>query len=127
RGDKQIVRVRLEDETSAAAVPRASEPRAPGEVVRLVDGDVEVMSVAYSADGTRLAGGLKDGSLRVWDAKTLAELHRRETGAICCSVALSADGGHLLAGSGENLVLWDTASNAPLKTFSGHRDVVHGV
>jgi RNA polymerase sigma factor (sigma-70 family) len=43
-------------------------------------------------------------------------------------VALSADGKHLLAGSGDTTaILWETASARPVQTFAGHANLVFSV
>jgi WD40 repeat protein len=74
-----------------------------------------VWSLAYSADGKRIATGGGDGTVRLWDAVTAQPLwtvaghHRYVT-----RVAFSPDGKTLLSNTyyNEPAVLWDVASGA---------------
>jgi WD40 repeat protein len=71
----------------------------------------DVLSVAFSPDGTALASGLTDGTVIVWDAETGEQLHVLEghTG-IVFAVAFSPDGATLASASGDGTaVLWDVA------------------
>ena len=56
-----------------------------------------VLSVAVSADGTRIVTGSADHIARVWDAKALAELGvlKGHTGSVL-SVTMSPDGARIL-------------------------------
>jgi WD40 repeat protein len=68
-----------------------------------------VGSLAFSPDGRILAGGDDDGSLRIWDAQTLAELHTLSghQGGVRC-VAFLPDGRILASSSADTTVLlWD--------------------
>jgi RNA polymerase sigma factor (sigma-70 family) len=84
-----------------------------------------VGALAFSPDGRILAGGDDDGTVRVWDAQTLAELHTlsgHEGGVRC--LAFLPDGRTLASGSADTTVLlWDvpvpaapTDSSPPEKT-----------
>jgi hypothetical protein len=78
--------------------------------------------VALSADGTRLASGSGDRTVRLWDAATGAPLQTLEghTGPVGL-VAFSADGTRLASASDDGTVrLWDAATGAPLQTLEGH-------
>ncbi|KAH7302809.1 hypothetical protein B0I35DRAFT_384701, partial [Stachybotrys elegans] len=64
-----------------------------------------VNSVAFSADGQRLASGSRDDTVKVWDAATGACVQTLEGhGGSVNSVAFSADGQRLASGSDDDTV-----------------------
>jgi WD40 repeat protein/energy-coupling factor transporter ATP-binding protein EcfA2 len=75
---------------------------------------VGVNAIAYSRDGTRLATGLDDGMVRIWDMKSLRELltlkgHKQPIK----SVAFSPDGRKLVSVDNQYLLrVWHAATDA---------------
>src|SRR5262245_34280500 len=83
-----------------------------------------VTSVAFNADGARLASGSLDSTVKLWDVKT-GQLkatflgHKRDV----TSVAFNTDGTMLASGggSGDGTVrLWDVKTGKNQATLQGH-------
>jgi serine/threonine protein kinase/dipeptidyl aminopeptidase/acylaminoacyl peptidase len=90
-----------------------------------------VTSVAFSPDGTTLASGSYDNTIRRWDAATgkpLGEPLRGHEDWVT-SVAFSPDGTTLASGSDDKTIrLWDAASGKPLgEPLRGHEGDVASV
>lgn len=101
---------------AAADLPAGAFARAGATAFRHPD---RPTSLAFSADGLRLVSGGTDGTLRVWDAATGAELHRVAVpDATAVVVAFSADGSRLAAAFGDRKVrLFDARTYRPLRAL----------
>jgi WD40 repeat protein len=80
------------------------------------------MGVAISRDGTRLASGANDNTIRIWDLADATEA-RTIFGheGFVLAVAFGPDGTALASASEDHSVrLWETATGRPLASFLGH-------
>ena len=78
--------------------------------------DREVVSVSWSPDGTRLASGSDDKTVRIWEVATGKELSQL-TGhqSRVSSVHFSPDGKRLVSGSSDKtLMFWDPSTGEQL-------------
>ena len=82
-----------------------------------------VRAVAFSPDGSRLASGSDDQTVRLWDAATGQEVQQLEGHTDWVrAVAFSPDGSRLASGSGDQTVrLWDAATGQEVQKLEGHK------
>jgi len=91
-----------------------------------------VLAMAFSADGKRVLSGGTDGSVRLWDVSSGAELKaiQGHSGSVGTkAVAFSPDGRSILSvGGSDGLAkLWDTASGSLIRAFKVSDDRFVGI
>jgi WD40 repeat protein len=95
---------------STAHVPSSSSLRAR-ERMSLRGHSADVLSLAFSPDGSRLASGSSDRTIRIWDAETgqhLTTLHGHTY--LVNTIAFTADGRYLISGSADGSIrYWDAS------------------
>ncbi len=100
---------------------------------QLLDSDDEVLCLALSADGKKLASGGCDRVVNVWDlsggwrdAKLEQSIENHADWVF--GVAFTPDGKHLVTGSRDKTAkVWDLTAKESVVTFPGHQAVVYGV
>jgi WD40 repeat protein len=102
-------------------------------VKQLLDADDEVLCLALSADGKKLASGGCDRLVNVWDisggvgAAKLTQTIENHADWVF-GVAFSPDGKHLLTGSRDKTAkVWDLVAKESVLTFPDHQNTVYAV
>ena len=81
-----------------------------------------VYSVAWSPDGTKLASGSADKTVRIWEAATGKQLWQLNVGSFVNSVHFSPDGHTVAAGCSNGTVqIIDVATAEVKRPLRGHR------
>ena len=83
-------------------------------------------SVSFSPDGTKVASGFDDKTVKLWDVTSGECLQTLEGHSDSVrSVSFSPDGTKVASGSFDDTVkLWDVTSGECLQTLEGHSDGV---
>lgn len=82
---------------------------------RFLDLRRKITSVSFSPDGTRVATGSWDQTVRVWDAQTGGQIVVVNAGnTVVNSVSFSPDGLHILVASKDAATVWDAHTGAEI-------------
>ena len=104
---------------------------ATGEKIRTFEkptGVSAARTLAFSPDGSILAGGYVYDKIVLWDTKTGEQRQILDHRGVITSVDFSPDGTILASGSSNNdIILWDVISGAQVYTLRGHDNEVQSV
>jgi len=95
----------------------------------LVQTDDEILALAVSKDGKRIAAGGCDRLIRIWETEkwTLEQTVENHADWVL-DLCFSPDGKYLLSASRDKTAkVWDLSAKEPLVTFPGHQEYVSGV
>ena len=90
---------------------------------------MQVSSVAFSPDGTKIAGVNGDNSIRLWDVRTGKGIHTLEGHTRSVEIMMYSPDGTKLASVGwdDSIRLWDVRTGKGTHTFAGHTRSVGAV
>ena len=92
----------------------------------VLDHEDVVEDAVFSLDGTQVASGSKDQTLRIWDAETGQVVGLVRADDEVRSVAFSPDGSHVAAGLADGGVdIWNASTLANVLMLAGNEAAVH--
>ncbi|MCP4205478.1 MAG: AAA family ATPase [Shimia sp.] len=92
-----------------------------GPLMRTLTHEGNIAAIALTRDGRRLVSASSDRTVRIWEARTGAELHRLEHSRAVVAVAISPDQKRIISYGGGSIRCWDIATGAELDRLTRPR------
>jgi len=87
-----------------------------------------ILSVSYNPDGSQLASGSRDSTVKIWDVETGTQLLSLAHSDAVKHVDYSPDGTKVVSSSSDTLVyIWNATSGGIIRTLPGHTGNVYSV
>ena len=101
----------------------------PQQAIAFLEGHTgRVEEVSFSPDGTTLASGAVDGTVRLWDVGTHATVATLDIGRGVTALSFSPDGTTLASGANDATVgLWDVGSGEQIAVLGKHPEYVESL
>jgi WD40 repeat protein len=131
--DEVVYAVALSKDRIAAAVGRDVYVLdvETGDRIALMEGhSSNVLTIAFSSDGSLIASGSEDTTIRVWNAEAGKEIHRLDGHTqLVCSVAFSPDSQWIASASADKTErAWSSDTGRPVgPLLTGHTDCVNSI
>jgi WD40 repeat protein len=133
-GPPKIGNAAFSPDGTALAVTRGSEIHLlnteTGQTLARLEGHTDaVTSLSYSGDGTMLASGSLDKTVRLWDVPAGRLRHTLSGHSdIVRSVAFSPDNSYVVSGGNDKVARhWDVPTGALVRTLVPHLDIITSV
>jgi WD40 repeat protein/cell division protein FtsB len=98
-----------------------------GDIIhRLLHEDL-VYTISFSPDGTLLASGSRDMTIRIWDTVSGEEIRKNNQDGVVNSVAFSPDGRYVAAGSEQTISVWKVDTGTEVARMSVHTGPINKV
>lgn len=105
--------------------PKKVDPKKKEEPKKAAAEQARIVSVAFSADGTKLAAGNLEGSVKIYDAADGKEIASIDTNDGTWALAFSPDGSKLATGGWDQTIhVWDIAAKKEAQTIKAHMGAV---
>ncbi len=124
-----LVSTRVEVAPTSTAAPTPTP--GVGDAIHTFMGHADrVTAVAWDPDGSRIASGGNDGTIKLWSPlspQSDVRTYQGHTGSIT-GLAWSPDGGHVASASSDGTVrIWDATTDTSPHIFTGHAKPVNSV
>jgi WD40 repeat protein len=127
--EKSLIRERYGDAFGSAPQVLYGLPKSWKTALHVLPHVDMVNSIAFSADGSRIASGSVDGTVGIWNVVTGEKESELEGHTKCVkSLAFSPDGSRIVSGSIDQTVrIWNITSGEQEALLEGHTDGVTSV